>query len=146
MVLCIAEAVEDELFVDEARFDGLLRTTHRIDRIDKSWIRVVYRMEITGTDADEAGPRIGPHITADWPQTWPRPPSRHRRRSPPRALYPFPGRTGAGRLDAAAWSWVCIHRSRCQSWSLARGSAVWAALPSTVEGMTKAQVAEPSSE
>ncbi|MEV7075819.1 polyketide cyclase [Streptomyces sp. NPDC093990] len=70
VVLRIAEAVEDELFVDEARFDGLLlRTTHRIDRIDRNRIRVVYRMEITGTDADEVGPQIGPHITADWPQT-----------------------------------------------------------------------------
>ncbi|MFK0192117.1 polyketide cyclase [Kitasatospora sp. NPDC090308] len=70
VLLHIAEAVEGELFVDEARFDGLLlRTTHRIDRIDQHRIRVVYRMEITGTGADEAGPQIGPGITADWPET-----------------------------------------------------------------------------
>jgi hypothetical protein len=70
VLLRIAEAVEDELFVDEARFDGLLlRTTHRIDRIDQNRIRVVYRMEITGIGADEAGPQIGPGITADWPDT-----------------------------------------------------------------------------
>lgn len=70
VLLRIAEAVEDELFIDEARFNGLLlRTTHRIDRIDQSRIRVVYRMEITGTGADEAGPQIGPGITADWPET-----------------------------------------------------------------------------
>ncbi|MEU9099507.1 polyketide cyclase [Streptomyces sp. NPDC048361] len=68
--LRIAEAVENELFVDEARFDGLLlRTTHRIDRIDQARNRVVYRMEITGTGANEAGPQIGPGITADWPDT-----------------------------------------------------------------------------
>jgi len=30
---------------------------------------VVYRMEITGSGADEAGPQIGPGITADWPET-----------------------------------------------------------------------------
>lgn len=70
VLLRIAEAVEDELFVDEARFDGLLlRTIHRIDRIDPNRIRVAYRMEITGTGADEAGPQIGPGITADWPET-----------------------------------------------------------------------------
>ncbi|MFJ7589188.1 hypothetical protein ACIQZO_17755 [Streptomyces sp. NPDC097617] len=32
-------------------------------------IRVVYRMEITGSGADEVGPQIGPGITADWPET-----------------------------------------------------------------------------
>ncbi|MGW2480687.1 polyketide cyclase [Streptomyces sp. NPDC001571] len=70
VILRIAEVVEDELFVDEARFVALLlRTTHRIDRIDQDRIRVVYRMEITGTSADEAGPQIGPGITADWPET-----------------------------------------------------------------------------
>ena len=67
--LVIAEAVENERFVDEARFgDLLLRTTHRIDA-DQGRTRVVYRMEITGSGADEAGPQIGPGITADWPET-----------------------------------------------------------------------------
>ena len=68
--LVIAEAVENERFVDEARFSGLLlRTTHRIDPAGRDRIRVVYRMEITGDGADEAGPQIGPGITADWPET-----------------------------------------------------------------------------
>ncbi|MHC6231755.1 SRPBCC family protein [Arthrobacter sp. MMS24-T111] len=68
--LAIAEAVENERFVDEARFGGLLlRTTHRIDPAGGDRIRVVYRMEITGDGADEAGPQIGPGITADWPET-----------------------------------------------------------------------------
>ncbi|MDR6973481.1 hypothetical protein J2X68_000150 [Streptomyces sp. 3330] len=70
IVLRVAEAVEGERFVDEARFgDLLLRTSHRIDRLDRSRTRVVYRMEITGTGADEMGPQIGPGITADWPET-----------------------------------------------------------------------------
>ncbi|WP_314241979.1 SRPBCC family protein [Streptomyces sp. DSM 40907] len=70
ILLRIAEAVEGERFVDEARFgDILLRTTHRIDRIGQDRIRVVYRMEITGSGADEVGPQIGPGITADWPDT-----------------------------------------------------------------------------
>ncbi|MEH0449284.1 MULTISPECIES: polyketide cyclase [unclassified Streptomyces] len=70
IVLRIAEARPDELFVDEARFgDLLLRTVHRIEPIDHDRIRVVYRMEITGPGADEAGAHIGPGITADWPDT-----------------------------------------------------------------------------
>ncbi|ATZ22777.1 polyketide cyclase [Streptomyces lavendulae] len=68
--LIVAEAVENELFVDEARFGGLLlRTLHRVDTAGPGRIRVTYRMEITGTGADEAGPEIGPGITADWPDT-----------------------------------------------------------------------------
>lgn len=68
--LVVAEAVDGELFVDEARFDGLvLRTTHRIDRGAGRPTRVTYRMEITGAGADEVGPQIGPAITADWPET-----------------------------------------------------------------------------
>lgn len=67
--LVIAEAVENERFVDEARFgDLLLRTAHRIEA-EQGRTRVVYRMEITGSGADEAGPQIGPGITADWPET-----------------------------------------------------------------------------
>lgn len=67
--LVVADLVEGELFVDEARFDGMvLRTTHRVDRVgDRT--RVVYRMEITGPAADEAGPEVGPAVTGDWPET-----------------------------------------------------------------------------
>jgi hypothetical protein len=68
--LRIAELAEQELFVDEADIDGLLlRTTHRLDRLDQNRTRVVYRMEITGAAANELGPQIGPAITADWPET-----------------------------------------------------------------------------
>lgn len=68
--LRIAEAVVGEVFVDEARFDGLLlRTIHRLDRGERLRTRVTYRMEITGAAADEVGPGIGPAVTADWPET-----------------------------------------------------------------------------
>ncbi|MFJ1969513.1 polyketide cyclase [Streptomyces sp. NPDC087903] len=68
--LRIAEARVDELFVDEARFDGLLlRTLHRLDAGERLRTRVTYRMEITGAAADELGPHIGPAVTADWPDT-----------------------------------------------------------------------------
>lgn len=70
VLLRIAEATVNELFVDEARIDGmLLRTTHRLEPVDPDRTRVVYRMEITGAGADEIGPQIGPAITADWPAT-----------------------------------------------------------------------------
>lgn len=68
--LSVAEASVGELFVDEARIDGLLlRTVHRIDRGERLRTRVMYRMEITGAAADELGPQIGPAVTADWPAT-----------------------------------------------------------------------------
>ncbi|MCQ9182254.1 SRPBCC family protein [Streptomyces sp. IBSBF 2953] len=68
--LRVAEVTDGELFVDEARFgDLLLRTVHRLDRIEHGRVRVVYRMEITGPGAEEAGAHIGPGITADWPDT-----------------------------------------------------------------------------
>jgi uncharacterized protein YndB with AHSA1/START domain len=66
--LRIAEAVEPERFVDEAEFGGVIvRTTHRIEQWgDRN--RVVYAMEITGPEADNLGPQVGPEISADFPQ------------------------------------------------------------------------------
>src|SRR6266536_1010360 len=46
--LRIAEAVEREVFVDEAHLEEIVvRTVHRIERLDRDRIRIVYRMEIT---------------------------------------------------------------------------------------------------
>ncbi|WP_030714277.1 SRPBCC family protein [Streptomyces sp. NRRL F-2580] len=68
--LTVTELGEGEHFTDEARFGPLvLRTTHRLVPLGQGRTRVVYRMEITGEGAAEAGPRIGPGITADWPDT-----------------------------------------------------------------------------
>jgi hypothetical protein len=65
----IAEAVEPERFVDEATLgDVMVRTIHRLERLDGGRIRVVYRMEITGPRADTLGPQIGPEISADFPE------------------------------------------------------------------------------
>jgi hypothetical protein len=70
VLLRIAELVEGELFVDQAEFgDLVLRTMHRLQPLDGGRVRVTYRMEITGEGADQAGPEIGPGITADWPET-----------------------------------------------------------------------------
>lgn len=68
--LRIAEAVEPELFVDEADMGEIVvRTTHRVEALDAARARVTYRMEITGAAADTLGPQIGPEISADFPQT-----------------------------------------------------------------------------
>jgi hypothetical protein len=66
--LRIAEVVEPELFVDEADLgDVVVRTIHRIEQLGGR-MRVAYRMEITGPEADTLGPQIGPDISADFPQ------------------------------------------------------------------------------
>jgi hypothetical protein len=67
--LRIAEAVEPEVFVDEANLgDVVVRTVHRIERLDDGRIRIVYGMEIAGPAADILGPQIGPEISGDFPQ------------------------------------------------------------------------------
>ena len=68
--LCIAEAVEPELFVDEAELGEIVvRTIHRIERFDSERCQVIYRMEITGPAADTLGLQIGPEISGDFPET-----------------------------------------------------------------------------
>ncbi|MEU1288303.1 polyketide cyclase, partial [Kitasatospora sp. NPDC005856] len=58
-----------EGFVDEALFGPIrLRTTHRLRPTERG-TRITYRMEISGEGSDDAGPEIGPQITADWPDT-----------------------------------------------------------------------------
>jgi hypothetical protein len=68
--LRIGEAVEPELFVDEADFGEIVvRTIHRAEQLDGGRTRVTYRMEITGPASDTLGPQIGPGISSDFPQT-----------------------------------------------------------------------------
>jgi hypothetical protein len=68
--LRVAEAVEPDLFVDEANLgDVVVRTIHRVERLEGDRSRVTYRMEISGPAADSVGPELGPQISADFPQT-----------------------------------------------------------------------------
>jgi hypothetical protein len=68
--LRIAEASEPTLFVDEADLgDVLIRTVHRIDRLNDERSLVTYRMEISGPAAAETGPELGPQISGDFPET-----------------------------------------------------------------------------
>ena len=67
--LKLVDAVEPEHFVDEADLgDVVVRTLHRIERLDADRVRVVYRMEISGPAADNMGPELGPAISADFPE------------------------------------------------------------------------------
>jgi uncharacterized protein YndB with AHSA1/START domain len=67
--LRIAEAVEPELFIDEADGgDFVVRTTHRVEAISNERSRITYRMEITGPAAETVGPEIGPEISGDFPE------------------------------------------------------------------------------
>lgn len=68
--LRIEEAIEPELFIDTAELgDVVVRTIHRVQRLDDDRNRIIYRMEITGPAADRVGPELGPEISADFPQT-----------------------------------------------------------------------------
>jgi hypothetical protein len=65
--LRIVDAVEPERFVDEADLGTVtVRTTHQVERTDSDHVRVVYRMEITGPDADTVGLQLGPQISGDF--------------------------------------------------------------------------------
>jgi uncharacterized protein YndB with AHSA1/START domain len=66
--LRIAETDEPVLFVDEADLGAVtVRTTHRVDRVEGDRVRIAYRMEITGPEADRLGPELGPQISGDFP-------------------------------------------------------------------------------
>jgi len=66
--LIIAEADEPKRFVDQADLGPVVvRTAHRVERLGPDRSRIVYRMEITGPEADTLGPQIGPEITSDFP-------------------------------------------------------------------------------
>jgi hypothetical protein len=64
----LADVVVGEQFTDVCDFGGVIVTTvHRLEPLDGGGTRVTYRTEITGAEADELGPQIGPDITADFP-------------------------------------------------------------------------------
>jgi hypothetical protein len=57
--------VEPERFVDEAELSGItVRATHQLEATG----RIVYRMEITGPEADTVAAELGPQISGDFPE------------------------------------------------------------------------------
>jgi hypothetical protein len=68
--LRVVYAVQPEMFVDEAHIGDLrVQTIHRIERLTNGRLRIIYRMEITGPEAETLGGEIGTQISADFPQT-----------------------------------------------------------------------------
>jgi Polyketide cyclase / dehydrase and lipid transport len=65
----IVQADENELHTDQTEFAGVtLRFSHALVPLDKGGTRVVHRLEITGSAADQVGPELGPAITEDFPE------------------------------------------------------------------------------
>ncbi|MFC4427265.1 hypothetical protein [Deinococcus navajonensis] len=68
--LRLTDVQQDRQFTDEVEMDGLLiRTVHQLNVRPDGLTQVTYRMQITGTDAAQLGPEIGPAITSDFPDT-----------------------------------------------------------------------------
>ena len=68
--LRLTEVVTGRSFVDEASFGGvLIRTEHHLEQSPGGRRRVVYRLSVTGPQAETLGPVVGPQITADFPDT-----------------------------------------------------------------------------
>jgi hypothetical protein len=69
LAMRIVEVVANELFIDEMDAgDFVVRTVHRLERLDTERTRVIYRTEISGPASDDVGPSLGPEITADFPE------------------------------------------------------------------------------
>jgi uncharacterized protein YndB with AHSA1/START domain len=65
----IVEAAENRVYADETAFGGVtLRFSHTLEPLDGGGTRVTHRLEITGPEADQVGPELGPAITEDFPQ------------------------------------------------------------------------------
>ena len=64
--LHIAEVADGEGFIDEADLGGtVIRTIHRLERLDGDRLRVVYRLEASGPAAEQ----IGAAVSADFADT-----------------------------------------------------------------------------
>jgi hypothetical protein len=65
----IVEIAELERYADETSFAGVaLRFSHTLTGLADGGTRIVHRLEITGAEADQVGPEIGPMITSDFPE------------------------------------------------------------------------------
>jgi hypothetical protein len=65
----LTQIVAGEQFTDEMDAgDFVVRTVHRLEPAAAGRTRIIYRTEITGPAAGQAGPQLGPAITADFPE------------------------------------------------------------------------------
>lgn len=64
----IVELEDERRYADETTFgDTRLRFAHTLVPLDGEGTRVTHRLEISGPDADQVGPELGPQISEDFP-------------------------------------------------------------------------------
>ncbi|ERH25907.1 hypothetical protein HMPREF1979_00056 [Actinomyces johnsonii F0542] len=67
VVTKIVEFVPGSRYADETEFNGLvLRFAHRFEKVEGG-TKITHRLTISGDNADQMGPKIGPQISADFP-------------------------------------------------------------------------------
>jgi uncharacterized protein YndB with AHSA1/START domain len=65
----LVEIVPGEVWTDEMDAgDFVVRTIHQLSPSEAGGTTITYRTEFHGPAADQAGPEIGPAITADFPE------------------------------------------------------------------------------
>lgn len=68
--LTLVDVAPASRFVDVADIDGLqVRTVHLVKPEASGGSRVTYQLQITGENAEQVGPEIGPQISGDFPET-----------------------------------------------------------------------------
>jgi hypothetical protein len=57
------------VYADQTDLGGVtLRFSHTLEPLAGGGTRVIHRLEVTGSAADQVGPELGPAITEDFPQ------------------------------------------------------------------------------
>lgn len=68
MTSTITELVPGEVYADQTVFGELTLTfRHRLIPLAAGGTRVSHTLDITGADADQVGPELGPQISGDFP-------------------------------------------------------------------------------
>ena len=65
----IVEVEPNRRYADETSFGGvMLRFCHSLEPRESGGTTIHHTLEITGQDADQVGPELGPQITEDFPE------------------------------------------------------------------------------
>jgi hypothetical protein len=89
----ITDIKANERYADQTEFGGVtLSFSHTLDRLPGGGTRVTHRLEITGDQAGEPGPRLGRRSPRTSPTRWPRCWLMPRRDQRPRRRRARPGR------------------------------------------------------
>jgi uncharacterized protein YndB with AHSA1/START domain len=65
----IVQAAENRVYADQTTLGEVtLRFSHTLQPLAGGGTTITHRLEITGPEADQAGPELGPAITEDFPE------------------------------------------------------------------------------